>query len=196
MKQDWKTLSSNVSDTEMGLNMLEVKSFDRIWLLKIAVNMRIRLKWEVWSADSATLTFAMAARPEAGSGWPMLDFVEPISRGSRFDWQNTLTMPFTSCGSPTYMQRDNMNVSKARWQRVFVCDFFCLVLNEAGLKPDLCSGSVGFNVFNLLRRYVNLLIEETNQPLLHFPWRKCYTCGIERILWIRADLKFIDEWSS
>lgn len=50
-------------------------------------------------------TFARAASPEAGSGWPMLDLVEPISRGSRFDSQKTLTMPFTSCGSPTCVDR-------------------------------------------------------------------------------------------
>lgn len=30
-------------------------------------------------------TFARAASPEAGSGWPMLDLVDPISKGSRFD---------------------------------------------------------------------------------------------------------------
>lgn len=35
----------------------------------------------------------------------MLDLVEPISRGSRLDSQKTLTMPFTSCGSPTCVDR-------------------------------------------------------------------------------------------
>ena len=53
---------------------------------------------------AVTLTFARAASPEAGSGWPMLDLVDPINKGSRFDWQNTETMPFTSCGSPTCVE--------------------------------------------------------------------------------------------
>lgn len=51
------------------------------------------------------LTLARAARPEAGSAWPMLDLMEPMSRGSRSVSQKTAAMPFTSCGSPTCMQR-------------------------------------------------------------------------------------------
>lgn len=63
----------------------------------------------------------MAARPEAGSGCPMLDFVEPMRRGSLSDWQNTPTMPFTSCGSPTYRWRHDVNILK-----VFLKDFWSL----------------------------------------------------------------------
>lgn len=48
-----------------------------------------------------SLTFTKAAKPEAGSGWPILDLVEPMSRGFCLVWQNTVTIPFTSCGSPT-----------------------------------------------------------------------------------------------
>ncbi len=55
-------------------------------------------------------TLARAANPDAGSGCPMLDLVEPIKRGSLCDWQNTLTMPFTSWGSPTCKSRVIFNI--------------------------------------------------------------------------------------
>lgn len=51
---------------------------------------------------SSPLTLARAASPEAGSGCPMLDFVEPISRGSRRVLQRARSMLFSSWGSPTY----------------------------------------------------------------------------------------------
>ncbi|RNA09383.1 hypothetical protein BpHYR1_003557 [Brachionus plicatilis] len=44
--------------------------------------------------------FDSAARPEAGSGCPMLDFVEPISKGLALFLLNMSAMAFSSCGSP------------------------------------------------------------------------------------------------
>lgn len=46
-------------------------------------------------------TLASAASPEAGSGCPMFDFVDPISSGSRRVVQRARSMPFSSWGSPT-----------------------------------------------------------------------------------------------
>lgn len=46
-------------------------------------------------------TLASAASPEAGSGCPMFDFVDPISKGSRRVVQRARSMPFSSWGSPT-----------------------------------------------------------------------------------------------
>ena len=43
------------------------------------------LKLKKESNKKQNFTLARAAIPEAGSGWPMLDLVEPISRGSRCD---------------------------------------------------------------------------------------------------------------
>lgn len=111
------------TDIEMGLNMLELKKKKKKLWQHLSSGNSSKHDDSAEIRQTVQHTFAMAARPEAGSGWPMLDFVEPISRGSRFDWQNTLTMPFTSCGSPTYMQRDVMSVLKARGQYVLVCDF-------------------------------------------------------------------------
>lgn len=47
-------------------------------------------------------TLASAASPEAGSGCPMLDLVEPTSRGSLREAHKARTMPFSSWGSPTW----------------------------------------------------------------------------------------------
>lgn len=51
------------------------------------------------SRDSSTL--ASAASPEAGSGCPMFDLVDPISRGPWRLPHRACTMPFSSSGSPT-----------------------------------------------------------------------------------------------
>lgn len=46
-------------------------------------------------------TLASAASPEAGSGCPMFDLVDPISRGSWRVAHRARTTPFSSWGSPT-----------------------------------------------------------------------------------------------
>lgn len=100
---------------------------------------------------SSLFTFARAAKPEAGSGWPIFDLVEPISKGSRSDWQNTPTMPLTSCGSPTCRRK--------KWR-----------INSVAFNSK--SLNTGFIVCGFPNECI---IDEwsTNVYNMHWPWSQC-----------------------
>lgn len=54
----------------------------------------------------ASKTFVTPHRPDAGSGCPILDFTEPISKGpfsGARPLQKTLVIAFSSSGSPAFV---------------------------------------------------------------------------------------------
>lgn len=56
------------------------------------------------------LTLARAASPEAGSGCPMLDLVDPINRGPWREAHRARTMLFSSWGSPTCGEQSKLRL--------------------------------------------------------------------------------------
>lgn len=110
-------------------------------------------------------TLASAASPEAGSGCPMFDLVDPISRGSWRVAHSARSMPFSSWGSPTCGGHRRVSLQRAAKVR-------------AGARgPHLGAGAVSLDILQGLGGHAERFVQGAYELLLGLSRGEGHACG-------------------
>lgn len=112
-------------------------------------------------------TLASAASPEAGSGCPMFDLVDPISRGSWRAAHSARSMPFSSWGSPTCGGHRRVSLQRAARAQA------------RARGPHLGAGAVSLDVLQGLGGHAERLVQGAHELLLGLSRGEGHACGGE-----------------
>lgn len=118
------------------------------------------------------LTLVRAASPEAGSGCPMLDFVDPINRGPWREAHRDRVMPFSSWGSPTCRGHSTLRLHlKVPLVKIEESQVWA----RRGFNLGACA--MGFNILERLGGQTGWLIQRADELFLGFSRGECHTYG-------------------